>query len=353
MVDRDEDPRRNGEDDDRRWDGKGDDDGRRNGDDDPTEPRRDDFTPRGVDRKTGFWPTLKRTVSEFQEDNLTDWAGTLTYYGLLALFPALIVLVSLVGLIANPQSTTNTLTDIVTKLGPSSAAQTFAGPIRQVTESRSTAGFALVASTLVALWSASGYLGAFIRASNVIYETREGRPFWKLRPLQLVLTLVVVLLLALMAVGLVLTGPIVSDVADPIGVSSTAVSIWSYAKWLLIAVLFVLMIGLIYYASPNVRQRGFKWITVGGVVALVVWLLASAGFALYASQFASYNKVYGSLAGIVVILIWMWITNLAILFGHELNAERERDVQLEQGVPGAERALQLEPRDEPARRRTV
>jgi membrane protein len=265
----------------------------------------------------------------------------------------LIVLVSIVGLVGNPESTTNTLTDIVTKLGPDSAATTFEGPIRQVTESRSTAGFALIVSTLVALWSASGYLGAFIRASNVIYETREGRPFWKLRPLQLLLTLVVVLLLVVMALGVVLTGPIVSDVAEPIGVSDTAVSIWNYAKWLLIAVLFVLMIGLIYHASPNVRQRGFKWISPGAVVALVVWLLASAGFGIYVSQFGSYNKVYGSLAGVVIILIWMWLTNLAILFGHELNAERERDVQLEEGVPDAEREIQLEPRDEPDRRRTV
>jgi membrane protein len=321
--------------------------------DDPVEQRGQDYVPKGVERKTGLWPTLKRTALEFQEDNLTDWAATLTYYGLLALFPALIVLVSIVGLVGNPESTTNTLTDIVTKIGPDSAATTFAGPIRQVTESRSTAGFALVASTLVALWSASSYLGAFIRASNVIYETREGRPFWKLRPLQLLLTLVVVLLLAVMALGVVLTGPIVSDVAEPIGVSDTAVSIWNYAKWLLIALLFVLMIGLIYYASPNVRQRGFKWITPGGVVALVVWLLASAGFGLYVSQFGSYNKVYGSLAGVVIILIWMWLTNLAILFGHELNAERERDLQLEEGVPGAEREIQLEPRDEPDRRRTV
>lgn len=326
----------------------------RNGDDeDPTEQSARGYVPRGVERKTGLSATLKRTVGEFQEDNLTDWAATLTYYGLLALFPALIVLVSIVGLVGDPQSTTNTLTDIVTKLGPDSAASTFQGPIQQLTESRATAGFALIASTLIALWSASGYLGAFIRASNVIYETREGRPFWKLRPLQLLLTLVIVLLLAVMALGVVLTGPIVADVAGPIGVSDTAVSIWSYAKWVLIAFLFVLMIGLIYYASPNVKQRGFKWITPGGLVALVVWLVASAGFGLYVSQFASYNKVYGSLAGIVVILIWMWITNLAILFGHELNAERERDVQLEQGVPGAEREIQLEPRDEPARRRTV
>ena len=312
-----------------------------------------DFAPTGVERETGLWPTVKRTAHEFQEDNLTDWAAALTYYGLLALFPALIALVSIVGLIANPESTTRTLTDIVTRLGPDSAASTFAGPIRQVTESRGTAGFALVVSTLVALWSASGYLGAFIRASNVIYETREGRPFWKLRPLQLAMTLVLVLLLAVMALGVVLTGPIVSDVADPIGVSGTAVTIWGYVKWLAIAAVFLLIIAFIYYASPNVKQRGFRWITPGGVVALVVWLLASAGFGIYVSQFGSYNKVYGSLAGVVIILIWMWITNVAILFGHELNAERERDIQFREGLPGAEKEIQLEPRDAPKRPRTV
>lgn len=327
---------------------------RSEGDDTEHLQRRDgDYVPEGVDRKSGLWPTLKRTAKEFQEDNLTDWAASLTYYGLLALFPAVIALVSIVGLVADPQSTTDTLTDIVNRLGPDTASSTFAGPIRQVTESRATAGFALVLGTLLALWSASGYLGAFIRASNVIYETREGRPFWKLRPLQLALTLVMVLLLAVLSLGVVLTGPIVSAVADPIGVSGTAVSIWNIAKWFAVAALFVLMIALLFYASPNVKQRGFKWITPGSVFALVAWLVASGAFALYVSQFGSYNKTYGSLAGVVIVLIWLWITNVAILFGHELNAELERAHQFQEGVPGAERELQLQPRDEPDRRRTV
>jgi len=322
-------------------------------DDDPTQRRGADYMPTGVERKTGLWPTLKRTAQEFQEDNLTDWAATLTYYGLLSLFPALIALVSIVGLVGDPQSTTNTLTDIVERIGPDTATSTFEGPIEQVTDSRATAGLALIASTLVALWSASGYLGAFIRASNVIYEIREGRPFWKLRPLQVAMTLVIVLLLALMTTGIVLTGPIVSEVAEPLGVSGTAISIWNIAKWAVIAALFLLMIALIFYASPNVKQRGFRWITPGGVVALVAWLVASAVFAIYVSQFGSYNKVYGSMAGVVILLIWMWITNLAILFGHELNAERERDIQFKAGLPGAEKEIQLEPRDAPKRPRTV
>ena len=318
-----------------------------------TVDRDTDYTPSGVKRETGLWPTVKRTAAEFQEDNLTDWAAALTYYGLLALFPALLALVSIVGLVANPESTTRTLTDIVTGIGPQSAAETFAGPIRQVTESRATAGFALVIGTIIALWSASGYLGAFIRASNVVYETREGRPFWKLRPLQLVMTLLLVVLLAVMALGVVLTGPIVSAVADPIGVSGTAVSIWDIAKWPIIALLFVVMINVLYYASPNVRQRPFRWITLGSVVALVVWMIASGLFALYVANFGSYNKTYGSLASVVVVLIWLWITNLAILFGHELNAERERNLEFEQRIPGAEREIQLTPRSTPNRRRTA
>src|SRR5262249_7882414 len=189
--------------------------------------------------------------------------------------PALIALVSIIGLVASPGSTTNTLTDIVNNLGPDTAASTFAGPIRQVTDSRSTAGVALVLGTVLALWSASGYIGAFMRASNVIYETREGRPFWKLRPLQFAITLGMVLAVAALALGILLTGPVVSAVAEPLGVSDTAVSIWNIAKWPVIAAVFVVMIGALYYTSPNVRQHPFPWVTPGAVVALVIWLLAS------------------------------------------------------------------------------
>lgn len=307
----------------------------------------------GVERRSGFFATLKRTGTEFTEDNLTDWAASLTYYGLLALFPALIALVSIVGLVGDPKSTTDTITEIVTKIGPESAADSFSGPIEQVTQSRSTAGFALVAGILVALWSASSYVGAFIRASNAIYETSEGRPFWKLRPLQILVTLVMVLLFAVIALGLVLTGPIVEAVAEPIGISSAAVSAWNIAKWPVLAALFVLMIDVLYYASPNVKQRGFKWVTPGSLVALVVWIVASVAFAFYVANFGSYNKTYGSLASAVVVLVWFWITNLAVLFGHELNAERERSAEIEEGVPGAEHEIQLEPRDEPKKQKTA
>jgi membrane protein len=292
--------------------------------------------------------TLKRTVAEFREDNLTDWAAALTYYGLLSLFPMLIALVSIVGLFADPQSTTQTVTDIVTRIGPQSGAQTFSGPIHSITSNRGSAGVLFVVGLATALWSASGYIGTFIRASNVIYETEEGRPFWKLRPLQLAVTLAMVIMVAAVLLTLVLTGPVVRAVADPIGVGDTAVTVWSYAKWPALAALFVLMIDLLYYASPNAKLRGFAWVTPGALLALVLWAMASAGFAFFVANFGSYDKTYGTIGGVVVLLIWMWITNLAILLGHELNAERERSQELVEGVRQAEDELQLEPRQEPA-----
>ncbi len=319
----------------------------------PEDEARRDYRPTGAEAKTGWFATLRRTATEFSEDNLTDWAAALTYYGLLSLFPALIALVSVVGVIGDPQSTTRTITDIVTRIGPESAAQTFSGPIESITSNQSRAGIALVVGLLVALWSASGYVGAFMRVSNVIYETPEGRPIWKLRPLQMLVTLAMVILLALVALGLVLTGPIVDAVAEPIGLSSTATTIWDIAKWPVLAALFVTMISILYYASPNVKVRGFKWVTPGSIVALVVWVLASAGFAFFVSNFGSYDKTYGALAGMVVLLIWLWITNLAILFGHELNAERERSAEIGEGKARADREIQLEPRDEPKGQRTT
>lgn len=291
--------------------------------------------------------TLKRTVSEFREDNLTDWAAALTYYALLSLFPALIAAVSLVGLFGDPETTTASLTEIITSIGPESAAETFKGPIDSVVSSRGTAGFAFVLGLALALWSASGYVGAFIRASNVIYETPEGRPFWKLRPLQLGVTLAMVVLMVCLALGLVLTGPIVEAVAGPIGLSDTAVDVWNVAKWPVIFAIFILMVDLLYYASPNAKLRGFRWVTPGSLVAIVIWALASAAFALYVANFGSYDKTYGTLGGLIALLVWLWITNLAILFGHQLNAERERTAELGEGQPHAEREIQLEPRSEP------
>jgi membrane protein len=318
-----------------------------------TDHTRRDYRPEGAGSDTGVFATLKRTATEFMEDNLTDWAAALTYYGLLALFPALIAMVSLIGLVGDPKSTTSSLTEIVSSIGPNSAAETFSGPIESLASNQSAAGFAFVAGLAVALWSASGYVGAFMRASNIIYETPEGRPFWKLRPLQLLVTLVMIILMALLALGLVLTGPLVDAVAGPIGLSGTAVSIWNVAKWPVMAGVFVLMVDLLYYASPNVKLRGFRWVTPGSLVAIVVWAVASAAFAFYVANFGSYDKTYGTLGGLIALLVWFWITNLAILFGHQLNAERERSLEIGEGRPRAEREIQLEPRDKPADQKTT
>ena len=314
---------------------------------------RRDYAPEGAGAGTGLFATLKRTVTEFQEDNLTDWAAALTYYGLLSLFPALIAMVSLIGIFGDPKTTTDSLTEIITEIGPESAAETFSGPIESIVDNRGTAGVAFVLGLAVALWSASGYVGAFMRASNVIYETPEGRPFWKLRPLQLLVTLVMIILVALLAVGLVLTGPIVEAIAEPVGLGSTAVDIWNIAKWPVMAAIFLLLVAVLYYASPNVKLRGFKWVTPGSLVAIVVWIVASALFAFYVSNFGSYDKTYGTLGGLIALLVWFWISNIAILFGHQLNAERERSLEIEEGRPRAEREIQLEPRDEPKDQRTT
>jgi membrane protein len=315
--------------------------------------RRRDYRPAGTDTGTGAFTTLKRAALEFSEDKMTIWAAALTYFGLLSLFPALIALVSILGIFGDPQKTTQSLTDIVTQLGPSSAAQTFEGPIKSITSNKGAAGILFFVGLGSALWSASGYVGAFTNAASVIYETPEGRPFWKLKPLQIFVTLLMILLLAALALGIVLTGPVVTAVGNAIGVGSTAQTVWSIAKWPVMLAMLMLAIAVLYHFTPNVKLPGFKWVTAGAVVAVIVWIVASAAFALYVSQFGSYNKTYGSLGGVVVVLLWLWITNIALLFGMELNSERERNRELDAGIPRAEREIQLEPRDEPKDKRTT
>jgi membrane protein len=314
---------------------------------------RRDYAPEGEASKSGLGSTLKRTLTEFQEDNLSDWAAALTYYGLLSLFPALIAMLSLIGIFGDPKTTTDTLTEIITELGPESAAETFEGPIDSIVENQGAAGFAFVFGLAAALWSASGYVGAFTRASNIIYETPEGRPFWKLRPLQIAITLAMIILMALLAVGLVVSGPVAEAIAGPVGLSSTAVDLWNVAKWPVMAAIFIVMVNLLYYTTPNVKLRGFRWVTPGSILAIVVWAIASALFALYVANFGSYDKTYGTLGGLVVLLLWFWITNLAILFGHQMNAERERSAEIEEGIPRAEKEIQLEPRDDPKDQKTT
>ena len=287
-----------------------------------------------------YW--LRKTVREFSDDQCTDLAAALTYYAVLALFPALLALVSLLGLIGQ-QSTTQRLVDILDQIGAGSVGNTIREPLNQLTQN-SAAGLGLIIGIAGALWSASGYVGAFGRAMNRIYEIEEGRPFWKLRPLLIVITLVAVILAGLVAIGLVLTGPLSRAIGDAVGLGETAVTVWNIVKWPILAALAALVVAILYYATPNVKQPRFRWISIGAVVAIITWVIASALFGFYISQFSNYDKTYGSLAGVIIFLLWLWITNLALLFGAELDTELERGRQLQAGIP-AERDIQLPPRD--------
>jgi membrane protein len=283
-------------------------------------------------RGRSWFGVLKRTVTEFKKDNLTDWAAALTYYGILALFPALLVLVSLIGLAG--QSTAQSLIDNIAGAAPGSAKTIITNAIQNLQNSKGSAGILFIVGIAGALWSASGYVGAFSRASNAIYEVGEGRPFWKLRPQQVLITLVMVILLAASAIAVVVTGGLADQVGNLVGVGSTAVTVWDIAKWPVLVVLVSIMIGILYWASPNVCQPGFRWISPGSFLAVGIWIVASAAFAFYVANFGSYNKTYGSLGGVIVFLVWLWLSNVAILLGAEFDAELTRGREIEAGRAG-------------------
>jgi membrane protein len=288
---------------------------------------------------------LKRTVQEFREDNLTDWAAALTYYGILSIFPALIVFVSILGLIGAP--VTEPLLDNIGAFAPGEAKDVLTSAVQELERSRGGAGILAVVALAGALWAASGYVAAFIRAANIVWDVEEGRPVWKTLPLRVGITLVLLLLLSASALIVVFTGPLAERVGELIGVSEIVVTIWDVAKWPVLVFLVSLMLAILYYAAPNVRQPGFRWITPGGIVAVIIWIAASVGFALYVAAFGSYNKTYGALGAVIVFLVWLWLSNVAVLLGAELNAELERRRQIETGHP-AEREPFLPPRDEPS-----
>jgi membrane protein len=285
----------------------------------------------------------RKTVREFSDDQCTDLAAALTYYAVLSLFPAAIAILSLVGLVGRGPDTVDTLLQILRDVGASNAADTLEPPLTDLSRTES-AGLGLVIGLAVALWSASGYVSAFGRGMNRVYEVDEGRPAWKLRPAMLGVTVVTVVLTAVVALGLVLTGPAAEAVGEAVGLGSAAVTAWNIAKWPVLLAVVVLIVALLYYATPNVRQPRFRWVSVGAVVAIAVWIVASALFGFYVANFSSYDRTYGSLAGVVAFLLWLWITNLALLFGAELDAELERARELQAGQP-AEEVIQLPARD--------
>jgi membrane protein len=287
---------------------------------------------------------LKRTLKEFKGDNLTDLAAALTYYGVLAIFPMIIVIVSVLGLIGH--SVTQPLIDNLGKVAPGPAKQIFTSAIKNVQSGKGTAGVLFIVGLAGALWSASGYVAAFMRASNVVWDVEEGRPIWKTLPIRLGVTLVTVILLTVSALAVVLTGGLARQVGDLVGLGSSAVTVFDIAKWPVLLVIVSVILAVLYYMGPNVRQPGVRWVSPGSILAVVVWIIASAAFAFYVASFASYNKTYGALGGIVVFLVWLWITNVVILLGAELNAELERGRQIEAGHP-VDREPYLPTRDEP------
>jgi membrane protein len=290
---------------------------------------------------------LKRTVKGFLADNLTDWAAALTYYGVLAIFPALIVVVSVLGLIG--KSATQPLIDNLGTVAPGQAKDIITSAIRNIEHSKGAAGAFFAIGLLAAIWSASGYIGAFMRASNAIYDMPEGRPIWKTLPIRVGLTVALMLLTSITAIGVTLSGDLARKVGTLVGVGGTAVDVWNIARWPVLLVLVSLMFAFLYWAAPNVKQPGFRWISPGGVLAVVGWVLASAGFAFYVSHFGSYNKTYGALAGPIVFLVWLWVSNVMILLGAELNAEIERGRAIDRGMEPPDKEPFAEPRV-PARR---
>jgi membrane protein len=294
--------------------------------------------------KHNWKDVVRRTVREFKEDDLTLLAAALTYYGVLSLFPGMLVLVSILGLLG--ASTTQPLVDNLAALTPGPARDVVTSSIRNLQDASGAAGFAFVLGLLGALWSASGYVGGFMKASNIIYEVEEGRPFWKLRPLQIAVTVLLVLVAAVISLSIVVTGPLAQRVGDVIGLGDTTVTLWNIAKWPVIAIVVSQVIAFLYWVAPNVQQPGYRWISPGGIFAVVLWILASAAFAFYVSNFGSYNKTYGSLTAVIIFLVWLWITNVVILLGAEMNAEVERERQIRQGHPPEEEPFL--PQREPA-----
>ncbi len=274
---------------------------------------------------------LVRSVKQFKHDEVTDRAAALTYYGVLAIFPAVLVLISILGLLG--KSATHKVLDNLGQVAPGGVNSFLRTVIEQVQGRSGAASIGAVVGLVLALWSASGYVAAFMRASNAIYEVDEGRPVWKTAPVRIGVTLVLVIMLVASAVMVIVTGPVANQVGHALGIGSTAVTVWNIAKWPVLLVVVSLMFSLLYWACPNVKQPGFRWITPGGILAVVVWMIASGLFAVYVAFSGSYNKTYGTVATVIIFLVWLWITNIAILLGAEFNSEIQRQQAIEGGMP--------------------
>jgi membrane protein len=279
----------------------------------------------------GWWAALRRAFRQFSHDDITDRAAALTYFGILAIFPGLLVLVSILGFLG--KNTSQKFLDNVSQIAPGGVRTFLQSVIEQVQGRQGAASIAAAVGLLLAIWSASGYVAAFMRATNAIYDIDEGRPIWRTAPVRLGITLATMLGLVITALMVVLTGSVARQVGRAIGVGNAGVTAWDIAKWPVLLIIVSMMLSLLYWASPNAKQDGPIWVTPGGVIAVIAWLVASGAFAVYVSFSGSYNKTYGSLATVIVFLVWLWITNIAILLGAEVNAELQHQRMITAGVP--------------------
>ncbi|PWJ52698.1 membrane protein [Quadrisphaera granulorum] len=307
----------------------------------PDDPRKPD-DPTDLTKRSWTY-VLRKTAREFTGDGCLDLAAALVYYAVLALFPGLVAVISLVGVLGQGPQTTQALLDIIRGFAPADVAENLR-PVLQQLQGSQGAGIGLVVGILGALWSASGYVGAFSRAMNRIYGITEGRPVWVMRPTQLLVTVIAVVLVVAALIILVVSGPVARSIGDVVGLGSAAVATWNIAKWPVLALIVVVIIAVLYQLTPNIKRPKWTWTSVGAVTAILVWAVASALFGVYVSGFGNYDATYGTFATVIVFLLWLWITNLALLFGAELDAELERGRELQAGFH-AEETLQLPPRD--------
>jgi membrane protein len=273
-------------------------------------------------RAKGLMAAVKRTFKQYSSDNLSDWAAALTYYGVLSIFPGALVLVSILGMLSSNGQ--RTVQDTVNQIAGNKQIEDLVNTVLSQVKDPGTAGFAAVIGIVLAFWSASGYVAAFMRASNAVYDVPEGRPIWKTLPIRVGVTAVIGVMLVISAFIVVFTGSLAKAVGDRLHLGSVAVTAWDIAKWPVLVVLVSLMFAILYWASPNAKTGGFRWISPGGIFAVVLWLVASGAFAIYLANFANYSKTYGTLGGVIAFLVWLWISNIAILLGAELDAELER-----------------------------
>ena len=305
----------------------------------------DPATTSGAASDTALWKfTATNALRRFSANQGTDMAAALTFYSVLALFPALLALVSLLGVFGNAQTTTGTLLDLIHKFVPGAATDKIQPVISSMVDAKGS-GIALLVGILAATWSASGYIGAFARTMNRIYGVREGRPFWKLRPVLFGLTIAIEVMAALVLGGLAVSGTVAKAVFSLIGIGSFGLRAWNIAKWPVLLLVVVVILGLLYTITPNVKHPRFRWMSIGAAVALLVWILASVAFGFYVANFGSYNKTYGTLAGVIIMLLWLWLTNVALVLGGEVDAELTRVRQLRRGLP-AERTIQIPLKDD-------